>query len=90
MIRFDINEWPTLPKAYKTTSNSSCIIIAFNSANDAVAWLEQWTIGEVTQGKMGRNWAEIKYTPKGRAYFMRNGRREYLDGFVAHTVLTHK
>ena len=69
-------------KAYKPTSNCGGIEIAINDAGDAVAWCDRWSGGINEHSRLCRDWIELKYTAKGRAYFFYKGRREYLDTFM--------
>ena len=40
------------------------------------------TVGINEHSRLCRDWIELKYTAKGRAYFFYKGRREYLDTFM--------
>lgn len=68
------------PTGYYCVSNCGGIECEINWCGDGVRY--RWTYGNPKE-KVSR-WQEIKYTAKGRAYFVCNRRRYYLDEFMRY------
>lgn len=64
------------PCGYLTICNWGGIEIMINDSVDAVIY--SWF------GKIARRWQKIKYSAKGREYFVINRRRYYLDEFMGY------
>ena len=61
-------------------SNCGGIEVEINNCGDAVRY--RWSYGNPNE-KVSR-WQEIKYSAKGRAYFVCKRRRYYLDEFMRY------
>ena len=66
---------------YYCISNWGGIECEINSPGDGVRY--RWSYGNPEKEKVSR-WQEIKYSAKGRAYFVCKRRRYYLDKFMRY------
>lgn len=63
-----------------TISNCGGIEVEINNCGDIIRY--RWSYGNPKE-KVSR-WQEIKYSAKGRAYFVSKRRRYYLDEFMRY------